>query len=153
MSEFVHPASQAHERVMFNLAIFHFLVPAILFGTENLWLIVGLSLFGSVLMIASIARKAYSHSLKTELEQAHWKLAWHRCRLLLASYLIALTLFGVSWVLLQLQTDETMRMIQLAVAGWFCLLPISFVIFWLVIAETSALVQARKGIMPDKMKL
>ena len=153
MSEFVHPASQAHERVMFNLALFHFLVPAVLFGTENLWLIFGLSLLGTVLMIASIARKAYSKKLKTELEQAHWQLAWHRCRLLLVSYLIAAALFGVSWAILQWQSDDSMRMIQLAIAGWFCLLPVSLVIIWLIIAETSALAQARKGIMPDKMKL
>jgi len=153
MSESVHPASQAHERVMFNLAIFHFLVPAILFGTENLWLIFGLSLSGSLLMIASIATKAYSDTLKTALEQAHWQLAWRRCRLLLLSYVVALALFCLSWRGLQLQADDNMRMIQLAVAGWFCLLPVSLTTVWLIIAETSALAQARKGVMPDQMRL
>lgn len=153
MSESVHPASQAHERVMFNLAIFHFLVPAILFATKNLWLIFGLSLLGSLLMIASIARKAHHAKDLSELEQAHWQLAWRRCRLLMLSYIIALAVFCLSWGLLQMQSDDNMRMIQLAVAGWFCLLPLSLTIIWLIIAETSALAQARKGIMPEQMKL
>jgi len=153
MSESMHPASQAHERVMFNLAIFHFLVPAILFATENLWLIFGLSLLGSLLMIASIARKAHHGKDLSELEQAHWLLAWRRCLLLMLAYVIALAMFCLSWGLLQMQSDDNMRMIQLAVAGWFCLLPLSLTIIWLIIAETSALAQARKGIMPEQMRL
>ena len=71
MSEIYHDASKPHERLMFNVAIFHFLVPAILFGTENLWLIFSISLLGSLMMIGSIVYKAYNSHDQTALVQAH----------------------------------------------------------------------------------
>jgi hypothetical protein len=46
-----------------------------------------------------------------------------------------------------------MQFIQLAVVGWLSLVPLSVAIVLLIILETSALAQARKGIMPDDMKL
>ncbi|MEX0614694.1 MAG: hypothetical protein WD177_02190, partial [Methylophaga sp.] len=50
--------SRPHERFLFNLAIFHFFVPAILFGTKNLWLIFTIPLFASTVILASIGRQA-----------------------------------------------------------------------------------------------
>jgi len=153
MSEIQHEASKPHERVMFNVAIFHFFVPAILFGTRNLWLIFGISLAGSLLMIASVAYRARHSDTATPLVQAHWKLAWKRCQYLLGAYLVAAVIFGVGSLLLMSQADESMRFIQRSVLGWFALVPISLTLIALIVMEGSALVQSRKGVMPADMKL
>ena len=145
MSEIYHDASKPHERLMFNVAIFHFLVPAILFGTENL--------LGSLMMIGSIAYKAYNSHDQTALVQAHWKLAWKRSMYLLGAYLVAGVIFGIGSFLLMAQADESMRFIQRSVLGWFALVPISLTLIALIVLEGSALVQSRKGIMPSEMKL
>ena len=148
-----HLASQPHERMMFNIAIFHFLLPAILFATENLWLIFSVPIACSLMMILSIWIQAHRPANKTELVLAHWQCAWRRSRFLIVSYAVSLVLFLIAWGVLQGQEDANMRMIQLAVVGWFCLIPISLTIVGLIILETSALAQARRGIMPQKMRL
>lgn len=153
MSEIYHEASKPHERLMFNVAIFHFFVPAILFGTRNLWLIVSLSLLGSLVMIGSIAYKARHSQNQNALVQAHWKLAWRRSLYLLGAYLVAAAIFGIGWFLLMAQADQSMRFIQRSVLGWFALVPISLTLIVLIVLEGSALVQSRKGIMPADMKL
>lgn len=153
MSEIYHEASKPHERLMFNVAIFHFFVPAILFGTRNLWLIVSLSLLGSLIMIGSIAYKAHHSQDQSALVQAHWKLAWKRSLYLLGAYLLAAVIFGIGWFLLMAQADQSMRFIQRSVLGWFALVPISLTLIALIVLEGSALVQSRKGIMPADMKL
>lgn len=153
MSVIYHEASKPHERVMFNVAIFHFFVPAILFGTRTPWLVVTLSLLGSLAMIASVAYKAHSSQQQTDLVKAHWQLAWKRCQYLLIAYLLAAAIFGIGWFLLSMQPDQAMRMIQRSVVGWFSLLPISLTLVALIVMEGSALVQSRKGVMPADMKL
>ncbi|MCB2428344.1 hypothetical protein [Methylophaga pinxianii] len=153
MSEIYHEASKPHERLMFNVAIFHFFVPAILFGTRNLWLIVSLSLLGSLVMIGSIAYKARHSQNQNALVQAHWKLAWRRSLYLLGAYLVAAAIFGIGWFLLMAQADQSMRFIQRSVLGWFALVLISLTLIVLIVLEGSALVQSRKGIMPADMKL
>jgi hypothetical protein len=59
----------------------------------------------------------------------------------------------LGYLILQTQPDDNMQFIQLAVVGWLSLVPLSVAIVLLIILETSALAQARKGIMPDDMKL
>lgn len=146
-------ASRPHEIFVFNLAVFHFLVPALLFGTKQLWLIFTVPFLCSFVIIAFIGRQALNSNGKTELAQAHWQLAWKRCKYLMLAYGIALSLFLIAVLLTQGQAEESMRFIQRAVAGWLALLPISVAIILLGIMENSALIQARKGIMPADMKL
>ncbi|MCX4188190.1 hypothetical protein [Methylophaga sp. OBS4] len=153
MSETFEKASKPHELFMFNLAVFHFFVPAILFGSERLWLIFSVPLFCSLAIITSIARQANKPEGKAELVQAHWQLAWKRSRYLLLAYAVSIVLFTLGYLILQTQPDENMKFIQLAVVGWLSLVPLSVAIVLLIILETSALAQARKGIMPDEMKL
>ncbi len=104
-------------------------------------------------MIGSIAYKAYNSQDQTALVQAHWKLAWKRCWYLLGAYLVAAVIFGLGSFLLMSQADESMRFIQRSVLGWFALVPISLTLIALIVLEGSALVQARKGVMPSEMKL
>lgn len=150
MTEDAKRASDAHERLLFNLSVVHFLLPAILFNTEILWLIVGLPMLISTGIVVSIMRRAGKRDLP-DLIYAHWLLAWRRGRYLLLSYLISLALFGLGWFFLLLQADQVMREIQLAVVGWFSLLPISLTIVILIILETASLAQAREGKMPKQI--
>ncbi len=150
MTEDAKRASDAHERLLFNLSVVHFLLPAILFNTEILWLIVGLPMLISTGIVVSIMRRAGKLD-QPDLIYAHWLLAWRRGRYLLLSYLISLALFGLGWFFLLLQADQVMREIQLAVVGWFSLLPISLTIVILIILETASLAQAREGKMPKQI--
>lgn len=150
MTEDAKQASDAHERLLFNLSVVHFLLPAILFNTEILWLIVGLPMLLSTGIILSIMRRAGKQG-QPDLIYAHWLLAWRRGRYLLLAYLVSLVLFGLGWIFLLLQADEVMRGIQLAVVGWFSLLPISLTIVVLIILETASLAQARQGEMPRQI--
>ncbi len=150
MTEDAKKASDAHERLLFNLSVVHFLLPAILFNTEILWLIVGLPMLISTGFVLSIMRRAGKRD-QPELIYAHWLLAWRRGRYLLFSYLVSLGLFLLGWLFMLLQADDVMRGIQLAVVGWFCLLPISLTIVVLIILETASLAQARKGEMPKEI--
>ena len=150
MTEDAKRASDAHERLLFNLSVVHFLLPALLFNTEKLWLIVGIPILISTGFVLSIMRHAAKRE-QPDLIQTHWLLAWRRSRYLLLSYVVSLILFALGWVLLLLQPDEVMRGIQLAVVGWFSLLPISLTVTVLVILETSSLAQARQGIMPRQI--
>lgn len=146
-------ASRPHERFLFNLAIFHFFVPAILFGTKNLWLIFTIPLFASCVILASIGRQAYQPADKSPLVLAHWQLAWRRSIYLLATYGISLLIFAVG-VLLTINTASgSDQFIQRAVIGWFALAPLSLALVALLIMEGSALVQSRKGVLPADMKL
>lgn len=150
MTEEAKEASNAHERFLFNLAVTHFLLPALLFNTENLWLIFSLPVLISCAFIISIMRRAAKRD-QPDLIRAHWLLAWRRGRYLLISYVVSLLLFLLGLLLLQMQPDAIMRGIQLAVVGWFSLLPISLTIVVLLILETASLAQARQGIMPRQI--
>lgn len=150
MTEEAKIASDAHERLLFNLSVVHFLLPALLFNTEILWLIVGLPMLISIGFVVSIMRRA-GRRQQPDLIHAHWLLAWRRSRYLLLSYLVSLILFFTGWLFLMLQPDEVMRGIQLAVVGWFSLLPISLTIVLLLILETASLAQSRQGMMPKQI--
>lgn len=150
MTEDAKLASDAHERLLFNLSVVHFLLPALLFNTEILWLIVGLPMLISTGFVLSIMRRAGKRR-QPDLIYAHWLLAWRRSRFLLLSYLVSLVLFLLGWLVLQLQPDQIMRGIQLAVVGWFSLLPISLTLVILLILETASLAQARQGVMPKQI--
>ena len=150
MTEEAAEASNAHERLLFNLSVVHFLLPALLFNTENLWLIFALPVLCSTLIVVSIMRRAGQRQ-QPDLIYARWLLAWRRSRFLLLSYVVSLLLFLLGVLLVQMQPDEIMRGIQLAVIGWFSLLPISLTIVLLIILETASLAQARQGEMPRQI--
>lgn len=146
-------ASRPHERFLFNLAIFHFFVPAILFGTENLWLIFTIPLFASCVILASIGLQAKKPADKSPLVSAHWQLAWRRSIYLLIVYGISLLIFGIGVLLTMNTPSGSDQFIQRAVIGWFALVPLSLALVALLIMEGSALVQSRNGVMPADMKL
>jgi hypothetical protein len=112
MSETFDEASKPHELVMFNLAVFHFFVPAILFGSERLWLIFSVPLLCSLAIITSIARQANKPEGKAKLVLAHWQLAWKRSRYLLLAYAVSVVLFMLDYLILQTQPDDIPKLPQ-----------------------------------------
>ncbi|HET8808160.1 MAG TPA: hypothetical protein VFM76_07270 [Methylophaga sp.] len=146
-------ASQPHERFLFNLAIFHFFVPAILFGTENLWLVFTIPLFASTMILISIGWQAKQSNDKSALVLAHWQLAWRRSIYLLIVYGVSLLIFIIGVLLTMNTASSSDQFIQRAVIGWFALAPLSLALVALLIIEGSALVQSRNGVMPADMKL
>src|SRR5690554_4091306 len=131
--DLANAAVRPHERLLFNVAVVHFLLPAILFATKNLWIIVGAPVLVSLLVISTIAGRVSRPQEESELIRAHWELAWRRSRYLLLAYLVALVVFVLAWLLLSLQADTGMRAIRLAVAGWFSLLPVSLTLVLLLV--------------------
>jgi hypothetical protein len=153
MADINERAASPHELMLFNLSVIHFLLPAVLFGTGIVWVSVALPVLCSVLLISYIFYRYRRDRIISAISRAHWGLCWRRAQYLLLSYAVALVLFLVAYVLLQWQADAVMRSIQLAIAGWFSLLPISLTVTVLLILETSALAQSRRGIMPEDMRL
>lgn len=153
MADINERAASPHELMLFNLSVIHFLLPAVLFGTGIVWVSVAVPMLSSLLLIGYIYFRYRSDSVMSALSRAHWGLCWRRAQYLLLSYAVALVLFLFAYVLLQWQSDAPMRDIQLAIAGWFSLLPISLTVTVLLILETSALAQSRRGIMPENMQL
>jgi hypothetical protein len=153
MADINERAASPHELMLFNLSVIHFLLPALLFGTGIVWVSVAVPMLSSLLLISYIFYRYRNDSPMSALSRAHWGLCWRRAQYLLLSYALALLLFFVAYVLLQWQSDAPMRAIQLAIAGWFSLLPISLTVTVLLILETSALAQSRRGIMPENMQL
>ncbi|AFJ01814.1 hypothetical protein Q7C_643 [Methylophaga frappieri] len=146
-------ASQPHERFLLNLALSHFLLPAILFATKNLWLIFTLPVFISTMVIASLAWQASRPAGKSDLVLAHWQLAWRRGCYLLLTYGLTALLFLISLWLTQDIASSPDQFIQRAVLGLFVLMPLSLILVVLLILETSALAQSRQGKMPSQMRL
>lgn len=152
MSE-IHAASKPHERFMFNMAVLHFLLPAVLFNTEILWLIVGLPVAGSLAMMSWIVIESRRQQQASKLVAAHWRLVVRRCRYLVLAYAVSLTVFMLAYLFTMANPDESMRFIQRSVVGWLSLLPLSLTLVVLLILETSALAQARKQVMPENMRI
>ncbi|EMR13085.1 hypothetical protein MPL1_07184 [Methylophaga lonarensis MPL] len=146
-------AVRPHEVLMFNLAVCHFLLPAILFGTKQLWLIFTIPVLCSLVFIGWIARQAGRTDHSSHLVKAHWQLTWTRSQFLILAYFVAVVIFLLGSFLIDRQPDEAMQFIQRSILGWFALLPLSVTIIVLLIFEASAMSQARKGIMPADMKL
>ena len=141
-------AGFAHEMVMMNLAIFHLLLPVAALSSGYISLFLSLALIGSAVMIFLIARKA-SLVDDVNLVVMHRQLAWKRCRLLLVSYAVSTVIMLLGWLLASLQTDQNMFTIMLVVFSRIAAVPIILTVLALLVMETTALSQARQGIVPD----
>ncbi len=141
-------AGFAHEMVMMNLAIFHLLLPVAALSSGYISIFLSLALIGSAVMIFLIARKARQVD-DVNLVVMHRQLAWKRCRLLLVSYAVSTVIMLLAWLLASLQTDHNMFTIMLVVFSRIAAVPIILTVLALLVMETTALSQARQGIVPD----
>lgn len=140
-------ASFAHEMVMMNLAIFHLLLPVAALSSGYVSILLSLALIGSMVMIFWAADKA-RRTDDVELVQAHWKLAWKRCRLLLIAYGISIAIMLFGWILACLQTDQNMFIIMLVVFSRIAAVPIILMVLALFVMETTSHANAKQGLYP-----
>jgi len=141
-------AGFAHETVMMNLAIFHLLMPVAALSSGYVSILLSLALISSAIMIFWVARKARQVD-DSDLVTAHWQLAWKRCRLLLIAYAVSTVIMLLGLLLASLQADHNMFTIMLVVFSRIAAVPIVLVVLALFVMETTALSQARQGIIPD----
>ena len=142
-------ASFAHELLMMNLSFFHLLLPVAVLSSGHIALFLTLALMGSIVIIIWIVRKA-KQANESELVQAHWLLAWRRCRLLLMAYVASAVIMLLGWTLGAMQTDPKMHGILLVVFSRIAAVPTILVVLVLFVLSTSSLSQARQGEMPEK---
>ncbi|PHS25760.1 MAG: hypothetical protein COA83_04930 [Methylophaga sp.] len=140
-------AATAHELLMMNLSLFHLLVPVAILSSGHIALFLTLALIASMVIIIWIARKA-KQSHNSELVQAHWQLAWRRCRLLLIGYAISAVIMLLGWGLGVMQIDPKMYGILLVVFSRIAAVPTILVVLILFVLSTSSLSQARHGELP-----
>lgn len=141
-------AGFAHEMVMMNLAIFHLLLPVAALSSGYISTFLSLALIGSAVMIFLVARKARQTS-DVELVNAHRQLAWRRCRLLLIAYAISTIIMLLGWLLASIQVDQNRVNIMLVVFSRIAAVPIVLAVLILLVMETTALSQARQGIISN----
>jgi len=141
-------AASAHERVMMNLSIFHLLLPVVALSSNYISIVLAISLFGSIIMIFSVAKKA-RQTTDVELVHTHWQVAWKRCRLLLISYAIATVIMLIGLLLASLQSDSNMFSIMLIVVSRIAVVPVVLMVLALFVMSTTSLSQARQGELPS----
>lgn len=143
-------AKNPHELFILNLIAFHLLLtPLILaFGLG----FYGLALIPAVsgLVIAFIAWRAYRAAPEPWFVRAHWILAFQRCKLLLLAYVVSLSLIGAA-ALFSVGADERMREIMLTVFTRVGVMPVVIMVFVTFALESSALYQAARGEVPDRL--
>jgi len=136
-------ASLAHERVMFTLAAFHLVIPVAALSSGYLFELLTFSVCGVVFMLCWIYWQ--NKQQQDEWVNHHWEIAWKRCRVLLFSYLISLSIILVGYCLGRLQVDPKMAGIFIVVFSRIAVVPTLLTVLYLFVLETIALSQAKQG--------
>jgi hypothetical protein len=149
MKDHIGMASEAHQRIMINLALFHLLLPVIALGSGYIIPLLGLAFLGSLVSIGWIAWHAKWHRSDNPFVQYHWKLAWRRCRGLLIAYALALCVMTAGFLLSLVQVDTNMAAIILVVFSRIAAVPVVLMVLVLFVLETGALAEAKRGAMSN----
>lgn len=81
----------------------------------------------------------------------HWRLTWHRSRLLLLGYAISAFLVLVAWLLSMISNDPRMASIIWTALTRIALMPTLIFVLFTSVLEASAIAQATNGEVPDKL--
>lgn len=143
-------ARTPHELLMINLAAFHLLLgPAAIALGIGAW---GLLLppLCSGLVIAYIYRRGHRAAAGTPwFVLMHWRLAWRRCRLLLAGYAASALLIGGGLLLALTAQKESMGEIIFTIATRVGVMPTVIIVLVLFVLANSGLELAARGEVPD----
>ncbi len=141
-------AKVPHNLFMLNLALFHLLMtPAVIaLGIGEVGILLPLAL--SFAVIAYTWRRA-NGGHDQPFVCAHWQLAMHRYRLLLAAYAVTGVLLLLGWLLTQGTTDANMRDILQTVLLRIAVMPVVLMVMVNFYLESSAIFQATNGEVPD----
>ncbi len=137
-------ASQAHERVMLNLAVFHLVLPVAALSTGYLIELLIASAIGSIGMLILIFVQSKRDYVAWVAD--HWRVAWIRCRILLIAYIVSALILLIGYLIGLLQADHQMASIFLVVFSRIAVVPTLVCVLVLFVLETSALSQAKLGI-------
>ena len=142
-------ARWAHDLFVLNILFFHLLLtPAtIMMGVGHKGLLLPLSLSG--LVIAFI----YYRSRKDPswFVEAHWRLSFNRCKLLMMGYAGSLLVFGIGWLITLGMDQESMRNIMFTVFTRIAIMPTLILAMVSTVLEASATSLVSKGEVPDKL--
>ena len=142
-------ARWAHDIFVLNILFFHLLLtPAtIVMGVGQIGLLLPLTLSG--LVIAFI----YYRSRKDPswFVEAHWRLSFNRCKLLMMGYAGSLLVFGIGWLLTLGMDQESMRNIMFTVFTRIAIMPTLILAMVSTVLEASATSLVSKGEVPDKL--
>ena len=142
-------ARGAHDLFVLNILFFHLLLtPAtIVMGVGQIGLLLPLTLSG--LVIAFI----YYRSRKDPswFVEAHWRLSFNRCKLLMMGYAGSLLVFGIGWLITLGMDQESMRNIMFTVFTRIAIMPTLILAMVSTVLEASATSLVSKGEVPDKL--
>ena len=142
-------ARWAHDLFVLNILFFHLLLtPAVIvMGVGQKGLLLPLSLSG--LVIAFI----YYRSRKDPswFVEAHWRLSFNRCKLLMMGYAGSLLVFGIGWLITLGMDQESMRNIMFTVFTRIAIMPTLILAMVSTVLEASATSLVSKGEVPDKL--
>ncbi|GAB4305006.1 MAG: hypothetical protein Kow0083_15510 [Methylophaga sp.] len=141
----VLPASVPHERMMLNLALFHFLLPIVALASGFVLPVLGLALAGSLASIGWIAWMVSHHHFVDDRVKQHWQLAWRHCRWLLYAYAVSAGIMLLGFALSLFQGDGNMAEIIVVIFSRLAVVPTLLMVLVLFVLETSALAESRKG--------
>lgn len=83
--------------------------------------------------------------------QMHWRLAWTRCRVLLAGYAVSATLILLAWLLSQISSDPHMASIVWTALTRIALMPTLVMVLVTAVMAFGSYAMAQKGELPDKL--
>ena len=142
-------ARWAHDLFVLNILFFHLLLtPAtIVMGVGQIGLLLPLTLSGLVIaFIYYSIRKDPSWFV-----EAHWRLSFNRCKLLMMGYAGSLLVFGIGWLITLGMDQESMRNIMFTVFTRIAIMPTLILAMVSTVLEASATSLVSKGEVPDKL--
>ena len=142
-------ARWAHDLFVLNILFFHVLLtPAVIvMGVGQKGLLLPLAL--SALVIAFIYHRGRKDP--SWFVEAHWRLSFNRCKLLMFGYAGSLLVFGIGWLITLGMDQESMRNIMFTVFTRIAVMPTLILAMISTVLEASATGLVSRGEVPDKL--
>lgn len=143
-------AQAPHNLYILGLFLFDlFMTPAVIgLKIGMIGLLIPLAFSGA--LIAYIWLRGRSSALPWFVA-AHWKFAFRRCKILMLGYALTALLVFVAWLLSSISDDANMSSIMWTAMTRIALMPTLIVVMITAVLEYSAMAQAVKGEVPDKI--
>jgi hypothetical protein len=107
------------------------------------------TLFCSLALLGYIYLR--SRKTTTWFVDAHWRLSWSRCRILMFGYTLSAVLIGLAWLVSLSAHEASMGHIMWTAMTRIALVPTLLIVLLTAIMEAGAIGMASKGEVPDKI--
>jgi len=145
-------AKNAHELMMFNLAVIHIFAPVglLAMGADPVYMVIPLVLaMGIIAFVFFKGRRLQSSG--PWFVMVHWKLAFRRCQWLMIAYLITAIIMGAGLLIASGIDQKTSREILITVVSRFGVMPTVLMVMVSFVLESAGIQSASKGEVPDVM--